>query len=117
MLLELVDLEVRDGFTPALEAALCEVRQRVFSSAGFRGFDVAQDAADPALFVVQVRWESAEELARHTATRFERCWDPVQPLLARAPRVRHLVQREGLGLHGPGVVDDLGWLRADAGDG
>jgi heme-degrading monooxygenase HmoA len=110
MVLEQVEIAVRDGLQPAFEAALCEVRQRVFMSAGFRGLTVAQGADDPSTYVVQVMWETPEELADFTASRAARCWEPVEGFLARSLRVRHFVERPGLGLVGPGVVTDMAWL-------
>lgn len=110
MLIERVDVDVRDGEEPAFEAAFCEVRQRVFMSAGFRGLTVAQGADRPSRYLVQVRWETAGELRSHTRTRFDRCWAPVQPFLARPLTVEHLAEREGLSFQGPGVLTDLDWL-------
>ena len=37
MIVEQVEIAVLDGQERSFEAALCEVRQRVFMSAGFRG--------------------------------------------------------------------------------
>jgi quinol monooxygenase YgiN len=111
MVLEQWEITVGDGQEAAFEAALLEVRQRVFMSAGFRGFTVAQGtAAHPATYLVQVLWESAGELADFAESRLARCWAPVEPFLAGPPRVRHYVERPGLGLNGPGVVTDLAWL-------
>src|SRR5919199_5892800 len=104
MLLQHVDVEIVDGHQPAFEAALCEVRQRVFMSRGFRGFDVAQDAERAARYLVTVRWESVEEFAEFADSgRFERCWAPVDPFLARPLRLDHFVERPNLALQGPGV--------------
>jgi heme-degrading monooxygenase HmoA len=112
MVLDVVEAAVLDGQEAAFEAALCEVRQRVFMSAGFRGFTVAQDmSAAPSTYVVQVLWETAAELADFAESRFERSWAPVEPFLAVPLRVRHLVERPGLALTGPGVITDLAWLR------
>ena len=110
MILEHVEIAVLDGQANGFEAALCEVRQRVFMSAGFRGFTVAQGAQRPSTYLVQVLWESPEELAGFTESRFTRCWAPVNPFLAGPLRVNHFVERPGLALHGPGVVTDLAWL-------
>jgi heme-degrading monooxygenase HmoA len=110
MYLQRVDLVAVEGQEAALDAAFCEVRQRVFTSPGFRGFTVAQDVERPSRYVVQVLWETGEELADHTAGRFQRCWAPVEPHLAERLRVDHLVERPGLGLRGPGVITDLAWL-------
>lgn len=111
MIVERVELEVLDGRETAFEAALCEVRQRVFMSAGFRGFSVAQSIRTPTTYLVQVRWETVEELARYTESRFEQAWAPVDPFLARRPRVDHFAERPSLASQGPGVITDLAWLR------
>jgi heme-degrading monooxygenase HmoA len=111
MFMEHVELAVLDGREAAFEAALCEVRQRVFMSRGFRGFAVAQGVVErPSTYWVQVLWESPEELAEFVGSRFEGCWAPVDPFLAGAPRVSHFVERPGLALKGPGVISDLAWL-------
>jgi heme-degrading monooxygenase HmoA len=110
MILEHVEIAVLDGQEVAFEAALCEVRQRVFMSAGFRGFKVAQGAERPSTYLVQVLWESSEELADFARSRFERCWAPAQPFLAGPLRVNHFVERPSLALNGPGVITDLAWL-------
>jgi len=110
MLLEQVAVAVLGGHETEFEAALCEVRQRVFMSPGFRGFTVAQGAEHPSTYLVQVLWESPEELADFTESRFARCWAPVEPFLARPVRVDHFVERPSLALDGPGVITDLAWL-------
>jgi heme-degrading monooxygenase HmoA len=110
MVLEQVELAVLDGQETAFEAALVEVRQRVFMSAGFRGFTVAQGVEHPSTYLVEVLWESGEELADFVETRFPRCWSPVEAFLARPVQVSHYFQRPNLGLTGPGVVTDLTWL-------
>lgn len=110
MLLERVEIECVAGQEAAFEAALCEVRQRVFMSPGFRGFTVAQGVERPSTYLVHVSWESLEELAGFTQSRFEGCWAPVQPFLARRLAVDHFAERPGLTLRGPGVVTDLAWL-------
>jgi hypothetical protein len=61
-------------------------------------------------YLVQVLWESPEELADFTESRFGRCWAPVEPFLAGPLRVNHFVERPGLALNGPGVITDLAWL-------
>ena len=59
MILEHVEIAVLDGQESAFEVALCEVRQRVFMSRGFRAFTVAQGVMEyPSTYLVQVRWES-----------------------------------------------------------
>lgn len=110
MLLQLVELTAVPGREPAFEAALCEARQRVFMSPGLRGFTVHQGAEASPTYLVQVLWETREELDVFMAERFDRCWSPVEPFLAAVPRVERLVERPGLGLNGPGVVTDLAWL-------
>ncbi len=63
MLLEHVRLDVREGQETAFEAALLEVRRRALMTRGSRGFVVSQSRRHPTSYVVQVRWETAEELA------------------------------------------------------
>jgi heme-degrading monooxygenase HmoA len=111
MVLQLVELAAVEGHEPAFEAALCEVRQRAFSCPGFRGFTVHQSTGPSPTYLVQLLWETAGELDDFMESRFERCWSPVEPFLARMPRVEHFVERPGLGLNGPGVVTDLAWLK------
>ncbi len=111
MFQEHVEVAVLDGQESAFEAALCEVRQRVFMLPGFRGFAVAQGVTEhPSTYWVQVLWETPEELAAFVDSRFERCWAPVAPFVAGSPRVNHFVERPGLALTGPGVISDLAWL-------
>ncbi|HEY6798853.1 MAG TPA: antibiotic biosynthesis monooxygenase [Kineosporiaceae bacterium] len=112
MYLQHVKIVVLGGQESAFEAALCEVRQRVFMSPGFRGFTVAQDAERPGTYLVQMRWETLEELAEHTE-RFDRCWAPLDPFLAAPLRSAHYVERPGLAFQGPGVITDLAWLSAE----
>jgi hypothetical protein len=78
-------------------------------SPGFRGFTVAQAVEGPSAYLVQVLWESPEELADFAESRFARCWAPVEPFLAGPLRVNHYVERPGLALNGPGVITDLAW--------
>lgn len=111
MFVQTVLARVLPGAAADFEAGLCEVRQRVFASPGYRGFEVAQGIEDGATYLVQVRWESSTELLEHVEQRFERCWAPVRPFLEAPLHVTHLVERPGLGLSGPGVVTDLAWLR------
>jgi heme-degrading monooxygenase HmoA len=112
MMLQLVEAVTLEGQDAQFEAALCEVRQRVFMTPGFRGWTVAQGAEQAMAYLVQVRWETVEELRDVVNTdRSERCWAPVQPLLARPLRVDHFVERPSLNDQGPGVVTDLAWLR------
>jgi quinol monooxygenase YgiN len=116
MFLQQLELTVRDDQQAAFEAALCEVRQRVFMSAGFRGFTVAQGVEDPLIYLVRVRWESLEELiAAAESGRLERCWVVVEPFLARPLRAAHFVERPSLGLQGPGVITDLAWMHEKSG--
>ncbi len=107
-----VEMTVLGGQEAAFESALCEVRQRVFATPGFRRFDVAQGVGRPSTYVVDALFETADELADFAESgRFERCGAPVEPFLLGPPRVEHLVDRDTLALHGPGVVTDLAWLR------
>jgi heme-degrading monooxygenase HmoA len=77
-----VEAVVLDGQDALFEAALCEVRQRAFMMPVFRGLTVAQGAEQAAVYLVQVRWETVEELQDVVGTdRFQRCWAPVQPLM------------------------------------
>jgi len=111
MILEHVEITVLDGQEAAFEAALCDVRQRVFMSRGFRGFAVGQGVEwRPSTYLVQVLWETREELADYTDSRFERAWAPVEPFLAEPLRVKHFVERPGLALQGQGLITDLEWL-------
>ena len=111
MVLQQVELTVPAGRNAAFEAALCEVRQRLFMCAGFRGFEVAQGLEDPCHYRVQVRWATAEELlALADSGVLDRAWAPVEPLLAGPYRAEHFVERPGLADQGPGVVTDLAWM-------
>ena len=110
MVLERVEITVAGGQEAAFEAALCDVRQRVFMSRGFRGFTVAQGAEQLSTYLVHVLWESPEELAYFRQSRFHRCWAPVQPFLVGQLKVDHFIERPGLALHGPGVITDMAWL-------
>ena len=111
MYLQHVEVAVLDGQEAPFEAALCEVRQRVFMSPGFRGFRVAEDVERPATYLVEVRWETLDELAEFADSgRFERCWAPVEPFLARPLRLGHFSERPGLAFQGPGVLTDPAWL-------
>lgn len=112
MYVQTVELAVRAGQETAFEAALTEVRQRVFMSAGFRGFTVAQGVARPTAYLVQVRWETLEELkAALESGRLDRCWAPVAVYLAEPMRAAHYVERTNLADQGPGVITDLSWVR------
>ena len=111
MFLQHVGVVVLDGHEAEFEAALCEVRQRVFMSPGFRGFSVAQDVEHLSTYLVEVRWESLDELAEFADSgRFERCWAPVEPFLARPLRLEHFAERPSLAFQGPGVITDSTWL-------
>jgi heme-degrading monooxygenase HmoA len=111
MLLERVEAAVVAGREAAFEAALCEVRQRVFMSRGFRGLTVARGVEFPSTYLILVRWETAEELADFAESdRFERCWAAVTSLLAGPLRVDHFDERPSLAFQGPGVITDLAWL-------
>jgi heme-degrading monooxygenase HmoA len=111
MFLQQLEMVVADGQEAAFEAALCEARQRVFMSRGFRGFSVAQGAEHSFRYLVQVRWETLDELTDFVGSgRFERCWAPVEPFLSGPLRVDHFAERPSLTFQGPGVITDLAWL-------
>ncbi|GAB6903207.1 putative quinol monooxygenase [Kineosporia succinea] len=105
MLIQQVQIDVHPGSGPAFEAGLLDVRQKSFMAAGFRRFDVAQATHDPAVYQVQVRWETADELEAFTASGgFERAWDPVRAHLAQPLLVTVFSERTALDLQGPGVL-------------
>lgn len=107
MLIQQVQIAIGHGQQSAFEAALLDVRQRVFMAPGFRRFDVAQGAEQHTQYQVQVFWESAEELADFTASeRFERAWAPVQGFLIRPLLIDVLLERPSLDFQGPGVLSD-----------
>lgn len=111
MIIERVETTIVDGHEKEFEAALCEVRQRVFMSRGFRGFTVAQGVQRPSTYLVEVLWETLEERADfENSGRFARCWAPVEPFLATALRVELFTPRPSLNLEGPGVITDMSWM-------
>jgi len=111
MFLQHVRVVVLDGHEAEFEAALCEVRQRVFMSPGFRGFRVAQDVENLSTYLVEVRWESLDELTEFADSgRFQRCWAPVDRFLAGPLRLEHFAERPSLAFQGPGVITDSTWL-------
>jgi heme-degrading monooxygenase HmoA len=111
MIVERLETTIVDGREKEFEAALCEVRQRVFMSKGFRGFTVAQGVERPSTYLVEVRWETLEERADfENSGRFARCWAPVDPFLTAALRVELFTPRPNLDLQGPGVITDLSWV-------
>jgi len=110
MILQRVEIAVRQGFEAAFESALGEVRQRVFMSPGFRGFTVSQGTERTWRYLVQVRWETPEELSDFESARLDRAWAPVEPFLAAPLEVDHFVERPLLAEQGPGVITDLDWL-------
>jgi heme-degrading monooxygenase HmoA len=111
MIVERLETTVVVGREAEFEAALCEVRQRVFMSKGFRGFTVAQGVERPSTYLVEVLWETLEERDDfENSGRFARCWAPVNPFLAEALRVEFFAQRPSLSLDGPGVITDMSWL-------
>jgi len=110
MIVERVETTVVDGRENEFEAALCEVRQRVFMSKGFRGFTVAQGVERSSTYLIEVLWETLEERADFERSgRFARCWTPVDPFLATPLRVEFFTPRPSLNLQGPGVITDLSW--------
>jgi heme-degrading monooxygenase HmoA len=111
MIVERIEITVFEGRETAFEAALVDVRQKVFMSRGFRGFTVAQGVERPTSYLVQVLWETLEEVADFTDSgRFARSWSLVDPFLAGPLRVEHYVQRPGLNFQGPGVITDFAGL-------
>jgi heme-degrading monooxygenase HmoA len=111
MIVERLEITVLDGREVEFEAALCEVRQRVFMSPGFRGFSAAQGVERTSTYLVEVLWETLDERADfENSGRFERCWAPANPFLAQALRVEFFTQRPNLSFQGPGVITDLSWL-------
>lgn len=111
MIVERLEIRIADGLEVPFEAALCDVRQRVFMSPGFRGFSVAQGVERPSVYLVEVLWESLGERAEFEESgRFDRCWAPVKPFLAEGLRADVFTQRPSLGFQGPGVITDLSWL-------
>ncbi len=110
MIVERLETTIFDGREKEFEAALCEVRQRVFMSRGFRGFTVAQGVQRPSTYLIEVLWESLEERADfENSGRFAGCWAPVDPFLAAALRAELFVTRPSLNFQGPGVITDLSW--------
>jgi heme-degrading monooxygenase HmoA len=109
MIVERLEIDVLDGREVEFEAALCEVRQRVFMTKGFRGFTAAQGVERPSSYLVQVRWETLDEVADYADDRFARCWEPLDPFLAGPLRVEHFAERPSLNFQGPGVITDVQW--------
>jgi heme-degrading monooxygenase HmoA len=116
MLLQVITVQTRDAVTADVETALCEVRQRVFMSAGFRGLKVFQSIEDPSTYQVHVLWQTHEELLDHVESgRFELCWRPVRTHVIGPPHLEHLTERENLTLHeGVLTASSLDWLREHA---
>lgn len=110
MLLQQIGVSVGPGQEAAFESALLEVRDRLVMCVGFRGFTVAQDAETRTDYLVQIRWETAEELTQCVESgRFARAWSPVDGHRVGPLRADHLLERPTLGFHGPGVLTDLSW--------
>jgi heme-degrading monooxygenase HmoA len=115
MIVERVGTTILAGREKEFEAALCEVRQRLFMSKGFRGFTVVQSLENPSVYIVEVQWETLDERVELENTgRFERCWAPVDLFLSAALRVDLLTPRPTLNAQGPGVVTDLSWMTDNA---
>jgi len=111
MIVERLETTIVDGREKEFEAALLEVRQRVFMSKGFRGFTVAQAVERPSTYLVEVLWETLEERADFERSgRFPLCWAPVDPFLTAAPRVELFAPPPSLNLQGPGVITDMSWM-------
>ena len=110
MLLQQVTVSAVPGQEAAFESALLDVRDRLVMCVGFRGLSVAQNAETPSDYLVQIRWETAEELTQCVESgRFARAWAPVDGHRAGPLRAEHLVERPTLGFHGVGVLTDLTW--------
>lgn len=110
MIVQRVEMAVREGEGAAFEAALGDVRQRAFMSPGFRRFTVSQGVERPAYYLIQILWETIEELGEFESVRFDRCWAPVRPFLTGPLQVDHFVERPLLDFQGPGVITDMAWL-------
>jgi heme-degrading monooxygenase HmoA len=111
MMVERLETTILDGREREFEAALCEVRQRVFMIKGFRGFTVAQGVQRPSTYLIEVQWESLEErIDFENSGRFARCWAPVDPFLSAALQVEFFTPRPSLNFQGPGVITDLSWM-------
>ena len=97
MVIERLEITVLDGREAEFEALLCDVRQDVFMSKGFRHFTVGRGVENSSSYLIQVQWESLEEHTDHVRSgRFQQCWEPVQPFLAQAPKVDRFEERPGL---------------------
>jgi heme-degrading monooxygenase HmoA len=97
MIVERLELTVLDGQEAAFEAVLCDVRQDVFMSKGFREFTVARGVEDPSVYLIEVLWETLDEHTEYVGSgRFATCWAPVRPFLAAAPRGDRFEQRQSL---------------------
>ena len=97
MVIERLDLTVLSGHEAEFEAVLCDVRQNVFMSRGFRHFTVARGVENPTSYLIQILWESVEEHTDHVSSgRFARCWKPVTPFLAEPPRADRFEERPSL---------------------
>lgn len=108
MLLQQIGVSIGSGQEAAFESALLEVRDRLVMCVGFRGFAVAQNAETPTDYLVQIRWETAEELTQCVESgRFAGAWAPVDGHRTGPLRAEHLVERPTLGFRGPGILTDL----------
>ena len=108
MYVQHIALRVHEGRQAAFEAALVDVRRDVFTAPGFRGLAVVQGVEDALTYVVEVRWETLDELTEFARSgRFEQAWAPVEPFLALAPEGDVFVERPGLAFTGPGAPADL----------
>lgn len=105
MIIQRLELSVLPGSEVELEAVLTEIRQLPFMSAGFRRLTVARGVERPSLYVVDILWETAEDLlAFGDSPRAGRWVEALRPLLAEAPRVEHLEQRNGLSVVSGGLL-------------
>jgi heme-degrading monooxygenase HmoA len=99
MIIQRLGLSVLPGREVELEAVLTETRELPFMSAGFRRLSVARGVEDPSRYVVDVLWETVEDLvAFGESPRAARWAAALRPFLAEAPRVEPLEQRNGLSL-------------------
>jgi len=97
MIIQRLELSVLPGREVELEAVLTEIRELPFMSAGFRRLNVARSVERPSRYVVDILWETVDDLvAFGESPRADRWVAALRPYLAEAPRVEPLEQRTGL---------------------